>query len=504
MAAFDISAFAKGADVLSVNTAAQGFEMIRLELIDPNPLNFFEVEDDLTDLVESIQVSGLMQPLVVCRAEGGRYRVIAGHRRRAALLKLHEADPKRWELVACHVLPELSPAMEELILIQTNTMAREIDYPTRIEAVRRTEAALKQYQEDTGTVLPGRMRARVAELLKMSEAAIARIKAIDKNLIPELKGRGLSENQAYAIQKLDPKLQECLTVHKHLDKLASYNAESWAKRYKQWADSCGRGCKHCSSDTCRQGEIVTEMLTSSTDAYKCCGTCCYDCGQKCSKRCQRSRVHLAHEKAKQAASAAADAERRKRLESDTRALLAGVWTRIGERMMSQNVNAEELSNALERASLSYSGICKSEIVSYTSKPEDYVDGYVYRLPLSPKQWIALADALDVGLDWLLGREVRDVPAETDSIAPSGQTNYDAIKAMTPDERVTLLGKCANRITMAMTPDEMADAIWHDTDCAPDKCPAFDFCDTIEDISCRSVFCKWLAAPAKEDSDEDKT
>lgn len=407
MAAFDISAFARGADVLSVNTAAQGFEMIRLELIDPNPLNFFEVEDDLTDLVESIQVSGLMQPLVVCRAEGGRYRVIAGHRRRAALLKLHEADPKRWELVACHVLPELSPAMEELILIQTNTMAREINYPTRTEAVRRTEAALKQYQEETGTVLPGRMRARVAELLKMSEAAIARIKAIDKNLIPELKGRGLSENQAYAIQKLDPELQECLTVHKHLDKLASYNVDQWAKTYKRWADSCGRGCKHCSSDTCKQGEAVTEMMASSTDAYKCCGTCCYDCGQSCSRRCPRSREHLAREKAKAEANKAAEAERRKKLEADIAALLAGVWARIGERMRSKDVNAEELSNVLESASLTYCGMSKLEIERYTSEPEHNVDGYIYRLPLSPMQWIALADALDVGLDWLLGHKTKE-------------------------------------------------------------------------------------------------
>ncbi len=503
MAAFDISAFAKGADVLSVNTAAQGFEMIRLELIDPNPLNFFKVEDDLTDLVESIQVSGLMQPLVVCRAEGGRYRVIAGHRRRAALLKLREADPKRWELVACHVLPELSPAMEELILIQTNTMAREISYPTRMEAVRRTEAALKQYQEETGTVLPGRMRARVAELLKMSEAAIARIKAIDKNLIPELKGRGLSENQAYAIQQLDPELQECLTVHKHLDKLASYNAAQWAKTYKRWADSCGRGCKHCSSDTCKQGEAVTKMMASSTDAYKCCGTCCYDCGQSCSRRCPRSRAHLAREKAKAEANKAAEAERRKKLEADLSAQLAGVWKRIGERMRSEDVNAEELSGALERASLAYCGMGKLEIERYTSEPERNVDGYIYRLPLSPMQWVALADALDVSLDWLLGRKARGVPAGLDSRRRQGRTNYDVIKAMTPDERVTMLGECANRITVSATLDEMADAIWPDTDCTPDECPAFDFCDTIEDTSCRSVFRKWLAAPAKEDNDEDK-
>lgn len=297
--------------------------------------------------------------------------------------------------------------MEELILIQTNTMTREIDYRTRMEAVRRTEAALKQYQEDTGTVLPGRMRARVAELLKMSEAAIARIKAIDKNLIPELKSRGLSENQAYAIQQLDPELQECLTVHKHLDKLAGYHAAQWAKTYKRWADSCGRGCKHCSSDTCKQGEAVTEMMASSTDAYKCCGTCCYDCLQKCSRRCPRSRAHLAREKAKDEANKAAEAERREKLKADTAALLAGVWGRIGERMRTEDINAEELSNALESASLTYCGMGKREIELYTSEPEHNVDGYIYRLSLSPMQLVALADALDVSLDWLLGRKTKE-------------------------------------------------------------------------------------------------
>ena len=149
------------------------------------------------------------------------------------------------------------------------------------------------------------------------------------------------------------------------------------------------------------------MMASSTDAYKCCGTCCYDCWQSCSRRCPRSRAHLARENAKAKANEAAEAERRKRLEADTAALLAGVWQRIGERMRTEDVNAEELSDVLNRASLTYCGMDKHEIERYTSKPEHNVDGYIYRLSLSPMRWVALADALDVSLDWLLGRKTKE-------------------------------------------------------------------------------------------------
>ena len=112
-------------DDSSVSNLDTETRKIQLDLIDPHPDNFFAVEDDITDLAESIAVNGLCQPLVVTPADGGRYRVIAGHRRRKALLKLAETDD-RFKAVTCIVRKPASPEMEMLMLIQTNTAAREI------------------------------------------------------------------------------------------------------------------------------------------------------------------------------------------------------------------------------------------------------------------------------------------------------------------------------------------------------------------------------------------
>lgn len=49
----------------------------------PSQENFYHVDDELK---RSIELVGILQPLLVSRPENGKYRVIAGHRRRLAVL----------------------------------------------------------------------------------------------------------------------------------------------------------------------------------------------------------------------------------------------------------------------------------------------------------------------------------------------------------------------------------------------------------------------------------
>ena len=501
MAAFDISAFAKDANVLSVNTAAQGFEMIKLELIDANPLNFFPVEDDLTDLMESIQVSGLMQPLVVCKSEDGRYRVIAGHRRRAALLKLREADPKRWEMVACHVLPQLSESMEELVLIQTNTMAREIDYKTKMEAIKRTEAALRRYQEETGTVLPGRMRTKVAELLKMSEAAVARVKAIDKNLIPELKARALNENLAYAIQQLPVEEQKALAQCSVLEKMASYNAAYWAKAYTDWSNARNRTCNHasfCKSSCCSNGQRAMAMLEKSADS-KCFEACCFNCSAKCAARCALSLSQIADDKERRKKNEADEKKRRDKVKLDSKMLLERVWPRIGSLMDARGIGPEDLAETVRGAALGYCYFPALLVSRYIGGEID-VDDSPCRLELSAMQWVTLAKLLGCSLDWLL-LGVEDATSWVTSDKSSVQTNFELIKSLTPEEKMERYGDsfCAiiNAIDIGGTPDDIADGLCMCLDC--DECPAdkAGICDTSSAVSCREQIIAWLKSPAEE-------
>ena len=64
-------------------TTGAYFDLIPLESITPNPRQPRQVFDDeaLAELAESIEVVGLLQPIVVRRAGAGRYEIVMGERR---------------------------------------------------------------------------------------------------------------------------------------------------------------------------------------------------------------------------------------------------------------------------------------------------------------------------------------------------------------------------------------------------------------------------------------
>ncbi len=75
---------------LTDTTAPPPTWRIRLELIDPNPYQPRSQLDEgaLEELIASIRNNGLLQPITVRGVPGGRYHVIAGHRRLEAYKRL--------------------------------------------------------------------------------------------------------------------------------------------------------------------------------------------------------------------------------------------------------------------------------------------------------------------------------------------------------------------------------------------------------------------------------
>ena len=67
----------------------------------PEKTNFYHVDDkEIKDLAESIELIGLQQYPVVRPIEGtDEYEVIAGHRRRLALLRLLDEGKNEYEMV---------------------------------------------------------------------------------------------------------------------------------------------------------------------------------------------------------------------------------------------------------------------------------------------------------------------------------------------------------------------------------------------------------------------
>ena len=59
--------------------------MVDIEDLVPSKDNFYHVD---ADLKRSIELVGVLQPLLVNKPENGKYKVIAGHRRRLAVMAL--------------------------------------------------------------------------------------------------------------------------------------------------------------------------------------------------------------------------------------------------------------------------------------------------------------------------------------------------------------------------------------------------------------------------------
>lgn len=191
-------------------------ELIRIELIDANWKNFYHTGLAEEDLAESIKLIGLLTPLGVVEAAGGRYRLISGHRRLKALKWLHDSEPdgrERWGLVPCVVYERPKDAdQEELMLIHANSTARELTSYEKSEQVRRVTEILTRMKEN-GADLPGRMRDHVAKALELSRTKIARLEAIRHNLTfpgwaQAWQENRISENAANTLSSLDEDLQE--------------------------------------------------------------------------------------------------------------------------------------------------------------------------------------------------------------------------------------------------------------------------------------------------------
>ena len=78
-------------DVFKLNTPDMQVIQIPLSQLIVNEHNFFTVED-VQELADDIELNGLYSPLTVCAAGEGKYRIVAGHRRRKALELLGRKD----------------------------------------------------------------------------------------------------------------------------------------------------------------------------------------------------------------------------------------------------------------------------------------------------------------------------------------------------------------------------------------------------------------------------
>lgn len=288
---FEIGAFAASLNetVSKLDTNAEPqLQYIDIDQLDAHEANFYDVSK-LDTLADSISMDGLQQPIVVTAGEDGRYTVLSGHRRRAAIRKLVEEDGREdLRRVPCLVRVYKSQALAELQLIMANSTARVLTSAEVMHQAKRMEELLYQLKEE-GYSFPGRMRAQVAEACQVSESKLARLKVINARLCSEymelFNQDKLPEQVAYSLAKLPQDFQRRIFGATKGYPVASV-VEQLTTAYKngaRWEPSltcpdgkaCTRGdafLRHdCENwhDMCRGEKCCLECSRAKADYYAC-------------------------------------------------------------------------------------------------------------------------------------------------------------------------------------------------------------------------------------------
>lgn len=170
-----------GAEVVTSEEGVSGTADI-YDLI-PSKGNFYSVED-VQDLKQSIELLGVLQPLLVTdEEEDGKRRIIAGHRRRLAVMQLVDEGKERFRRVPILIKPKKNAILDRLALIMANRFREKTDWERMTEALE-TEKLVLELKESMN--IPGRTRDLLAEIIETSPAQVGRYKAIYNNIIPEL------------------------------------------------------------------------------------------------------------------------------------------------------------------------------------------------------------------------------------------------------------------------------------------------------------------------------
>lgn len=168
-------------------------EIVKIDLADilDDENNDFEVEGG-TDieiknalLKDSIEQFGLLDPLTVRPAGGGKYKLISGHRRKLAHERLVAEGKTEFQKVDC-IIRESDETDAEQMLIEANIPNRVVSDWEKLQAVNRMNAIFEKRQQE-GQKIPGRRREHIAAALGMSVSAVGRLEKIEKNLTQEYK-----------------------------------------------------------------------------------------------------------------------------------------------------------------------------------------------------------------------------------------------------------------------------------------------------------------------------
>lgn len=405
--AFDLAAALK--DVPKSDTGREQIQYIPLSQIDEDPNNFYQMEG-IAQLADNIALCNLQQPIRVRQKEDGRYIIVSGHRRRAALEMLVADGYEKFREAACIVeQDEVSPALQQLRLIYANANTRKMTSAEISQQAEQVEKLLYQLKEE-GYDFPGRMRDHVAEAVGASKSKLARLKVIRENLaavwVDAWRDGTIGESVAYNLSQM-PKSWQTI-VHNvwgdKTDKLYADTVANAKERFQRVTKiQCPQGLNLCE-------HTVTMMEKNCKDMYYApCNGCCLDCTslQTCKSVCPQAAAKQKEMKAvakKAQLDAKCEQEERDRPGAEFARL---VWDRIGKARECSGASIKDIVLA-QGKSLYNETYDDPKQKKMESGEGDYGPnstvcfGYSLRA-CDVMHIVAVADVLQCSVDYLLGR-----------------------------------------------------------------------------------------------------
>lgn len=397
-------------DVSNSDTGREQIEYIPLHQIDEDPNNFYQLTD-LDELAANISLCGLQQPIRVRQKDDGRYIIVSGHRRRAALEMLVQDDPERWKEVSCIVERDaVSPALQQLRLIFANANTRKMSSAEISQQAEEAEKLLYRLKVEEGYEFPGRMRDHVAQAVSQSKTKLARLKVIRENLdaswVDDWKTGKLNEAQAYELAQMPGFWQSIIKAEWGFSIRILYadTIERFRKRFEDVQDiSCEHGLALCEHTVTMMQKNVCQDWSAP------CTGCCFNCDrlQNCKNCCpeaagKKKELKDIAKKANQ--DAKREQEERDRPGTEFARL---VWERIGKARERSGCSVKDLVFA--RGESFYNEFCddpkqkKMESGEGDYSPNSTVSfGYNLRA-CDVMHIVDVADALGCSIDYLLGR-----------------------------------------------------------------------------------------------------
>ena len=355
--AFNLADFMPGADVSKLDTPTREIKMLPTRSIFPNDKNFYDTSN-VDDLIDSILLHGLLDPLTVRPAgDGEGYIIISGHRRHKAIMTILDdalaEDLAPFEATPCFVAEPRDELMEELMLIQANSATRVLTAAELAKQAEKIEELLYRLKEQ-GYEFPGRMRDHVAKACGVAASRLGRLKVIREKLIPELYERfedGLiPENAAYEAARMPERDQQIL-AQRHKKQITMWevsNVKSWLENINVLTE-CTYGDGACDQHEVRIGMYLEKGYI--TCAGKCCMDCYHlaTCDEACAKCEDRRKEQIAErdqrEEKERAEREVRNAEAKARKDAREREV-SRLWQRLGEAREAAGIDAEKFYNGV--------------------------------------------------------------------------------------------------------------------------------------------------------------